>query len=46
VPEPLEVTEIHETELDAAHAHPATDVTVTEPVPALEAAAAVVGDTA
>lgn len=48
-PDPLPlapaVIDIHETELDAVQAHPAADVTVTEPVPAVAVAAAVVGAT-
>lgn len=44
-PEPADpaVMLIHETELDALHEQPAAAVTVTDPVPALEVAEAVVG---
>jgi hypothetical protein len=45
VPDPPEVTVIQETELAAVQAQPVTDVTAIEPVPALEAAGAVVGAT-
>jgi hypothetical protein len=44
-PEPLAPLEIviHETELDAVHAHPFADVTVTVPVPDAAGAEALVG---
>jgi hypothetical protein len=46
VPFAPEVIDIHETALDAVQVQPAAVVTVTEPVPEVAVAAAVVGDTA